>query len=63
MDNKNRRPARDFRDLVVWQKAHQLVLDVYRISQGFPRAEVYGLTAQMRRALRLVSPLNGTTSD
>ena len=50
MDSGNRRPARDFRDLVVWQKAHQLVLDVYRISQGFPRAEVYGLTAQMRRA-------------
>ena len=45
-----RRPARDFRDLLVWQKAHRLVLEVYRISQEFPKPEMYGLTAQLRRA-------------
>jgi four helix bundle protein len=42
--------AKSFEELVVWQKAHALVLTVYRLSAGFPRAEVYGLTAQLRRA-------------
>jgi four helix bundle protein len=46
----HRLPARNFQDLVVWQKAHQFVLDVYRLSKQFPREEVYGLTSQFRRA-------------
>ena len=41
--------AHSFRDLVVWQKAMQLTLAVYRITQGFPREELYGLASQMRR--------------
>jgi len=45
-----RQPARNFQDLIVWQKAHQLVLSIYRISKGFPREEIYGLTSQFRRA-------------
>ena len=45
-----RLPARCFQDLVVWQKAHQFVLGVYRLSKGFPREENYGLTSQFRRA-------------
>ena len=45
-----RAPATRFEELVVWQKAHQFVLAVYRLSQTFPRAEVYGLTSQLRRA-------------
>ena len=45
-----RLPARSFQDLIVWQKAHQLVLGVYRLSKGFPREEIYGLTSQFRRA-------------
>lgn len=45
-----RLPARSFQDLIVWQKAHEFVLDVYRISKVFPREEVYGLTSQFRRA-------------
>jgi len=45
-----RQPARNFQDLIVWQKAHQFVLSVYRLSKGFPREEVYGLTSQLRRA-------------
>jgi four helix bundle protein len=40
----------DFRDLKVWAKAHQLVLDVYRATASFPRAELYGLTSQLRRS-------------
>jgi four helix bundle protein len=38
------------RDLVVWQKAMDLVVMVYQESKGFPREETYGLTSQMRRA-------------
>lgn len=44
------RPARNFQDLIVWQKSHQFVLSVYRLSQSFPRQEMYGLTSQFRRA-------------
>jgi four helix bundle protein len=39
-----------FRELKVWQKAHQLTLAVYRSTAGFPREDVYGLTDQLRRA-------------
>jgi four helix bundle protein len=45
-----REPAKTFEDLVVWQKAHQFVLAVYRVSRAFPRSETYGLTSQFRRA-------------
>jgi four helix bundle protein len=40
---------KDFRDLQVWEKAHQLTLAAYRITAGFPREEIYGLTSQIRR--------------
>jgi len=39
-----------FEDLSVWQKAHQLVLQVYRITGSFPAEERFGLSSQMRRA-------------
>jgi four helix bundle protein len=39
-----------FEDLSVWQKAHQMVLHVYRITGSFPVEERFGLTSQMRRA-------------
>ena len=42
--------ARTFQDLIVWQKAHQFVLSIYRLTDGFPRTETYGLTSQFRRA-------------
>ena len=41
---------RDFRELKVWQKAHQLTLSVYKATRRFPKDEMYGLTSQMRRA-------------
>ena len=41
---------RDFRELVVWQKAHRLTLEVYRATRGFPVEERFGLTAQLRRS-------------
>jgi hypothetical protein len=40
----------DFKDLVVWRKAHQLTLAVYRQTRTFPKEERYGLTSQVRRA-------------
>jgi four helix bundle protein len=40
----------DFRQLKVWEKAHYLVLDIYRITAYFPADERYGLTSQLRRA-------------
>ncbi len=46
----NRIPARSFRDLIVWQKAHQLVVDVYKMTEAFPKSELFGLTSQLRRA-------------
>ena len=46
----SRSPAKTFRDLIVWQKAHQLVLALYRFSDGFPKSETYGLSSQLRRA-------------
>ena len=44
------RPARTFRDLMVWQRAHQFVLAVYTFTAAFPKQETYGLALQMRRA-------------
>jgi four helix bundle protein len=40
---------KNFRDLQVWQKAHQLTLLAYSVTRNFPREEVYGLTSQIRR--------------
>ena len=45
-----REPAKSFEELIVWQKAHRFVLDTYRFSSTFPRHEIYGLSAQLRRA-------------
>ena len=41
---------KDFRQLKVWQKSHQLTLALYQVTGSFPRDEIYGLTAQIRRA-------------
>jgi len=45
-----RKPSRTFQDLIVWQKAHAFVLDVYQYTSKFPKSEIYGLTSQFRRA-------------
>ena len=39
-----------FRDLLVWQRAMQLTLAIYRLTMGFPREEAYGLCGQLRRS-------------
>lgn len=41
---------RNYRDLQVWSKAHNLTLELYRMSRQFPREEIYGITSQLRRA-------------
>lgn len=43
-------PAKFFRDLIVWQRAHRFVLGVYVLTKSFPREELYGLTSQLKRA-------------
>ena len=40
----------DFRDLTVWQRAIDLSVCIYKLTQRFPREETYGLTSQLRRA-------------
>ena len=44
------KPARTFQDLVVWRKAHQFVLAVYKLTEESPKQETYSLVSQMRRA-------------
>jgi four helix bundle protein len=41
---------RNYRDLQVWGKAHNLTVELYRLSREFPREETYGLTSQLRRS-------------
>jgi len=41
---------KDFRKLKVWEKAHELTVEVYRASGRFPRSEMFGLATQLRRA-------------
>ena len=41
---------KDFRELKVWGKAHELTLSIYRATVTFPRDEQYGLTSQLRRS-------------
>jgi four helix bundle protein len=43
-------PVQSYRDLVAWQKSMDLVVEIYSSTQNFPRAETYGLIAQLRRA-------------
>ncbi len=41
---------KDFRDLQVWRRSHELTLGVYRVTKKLPKEELFGLTSQMRRA-------------
>jgi four helix bundle protein len=42
--------VKDFKELRVWSKAHELTMLVYKLTRAFPRDEVYGLTSQVRRS-------------
>jgi four helix bundle protein len=41
---------KDFRDIKVWQKAHDLTLEIYKATRSFPKDELYTLVSQIRRA-------------
>lgn len=42
--------GRSFQDLIVWQRAIDLTTEIYRLTESFPKGEIYGLTSQVRRA-------------
>ncbi len=42
--------VRTFKDLIVWQEALEFVVDVYKVTEKFPKSEMYGLTNQIRRS-------------
>jgi len=46
----SRQPAKSFHELEMWKKSHQFVLDTYSLTEGFPKVEIYSLTAQFKRA-------------
>jgi four helix bundle protein len=39
-----------YRDLLIWKKSMELIVDIYKVSAKFPKEEIYGLTSQIRRA-------------
>lgn len=46
MENK----SRSFKDLLIWQKMHKIILEIYKISERFPKTEIFGITNQIRRS-------------
>ena len=42
---------RDFKKLIVWEKAHKFAIKVYLLTKQFPKEELYGITSQIRRAV------------
>ena len=46
---------RSFKNLIVWQKARDLAVEIYTLTERFPKSELYGLTNQMRRAVISIS--------
>ena len=47
--------TKTFKDLIVWNKAKDLAVVIYKLTEGFPKTEEYGLTNQMRRAAISIS--------
>ena len=50
----NGRPVRTFKDLIVWRKAFDLVVEIYRLTCEFPRHELYGLSSELRKTSRSI---------
>jgi len=46
---------KNFYDLEVWQKSHQLVIEIYKITKDFPKEEQFGLTSQLKRAVSSIT--------
>jgi hypothetical protein len=49
-DGEEDQKTQEFKGLTVWEKAHALTLDIYKISQTVPKTEIYGLVSQLQRA-------------
>lgn len=47
--------TKSFKELTVWQKARDLAVSIYKLTENFPKSELYGLTNQMRRAAVSIS--------
>lgn len=47
--------TKSFKDLIVWQKSRDLAIAVYKLTEQFPKSELYGLTSQIRRAAISIS--------
>jgi four helix bundle protein len=47
--------VKNFYDLDVWKKGHSLVLEIYKLTQRFPKEELYGITSQIRRAVSSIT--------
>ncbi|MBI2591066.1 MAG: four helix bundle protein [Candidatus Brennerbacteria bacterium] len=47
--------TKSFKELIVWQKSRDLAVEIYKLTEDFPRSELYGLSIQMRRAAISIS--------
>ena len=50
VEHSEKKTEKGFRKLLVWKRAHQLVLLIYKFTESFPKSELFGLTSQIRRA-------------
>ena len=46
---ENKIETNSYKELIVWQKSMNLVVEIYKLTEFFPKSEIYGLTSQMRR--------------
>ena len=46
---ENKIEINSYKDLIVWQRSMDLVVEIYELTNNFPKSEIYGLTSQMRR--------------
>lgn len=54
MENRRMNKIKTFKDLIIWQKAHKLSLDIAKLVRSFPKDEKYDLVSQMRRSARSI---------
>ena len=47
--------VKSYKDLIVWKKSKELAIDIYSVSQSFPKEEIFGITNQLRRAAVSIS--------
>jgi len=45
----------NYKDLIVWQKSINLVVEIYKLTDAFPKSEIYGLSSQMKRSVVSIS--------